>query len=210
MEPKALAILEKVSGLYMKFGIRSVTMDDVARELGISKKTLYEHFADKSDLVKCFIENQLGSMDREFLCISNKKINAIERLLEISDMLIRFMREFNPSVNFDLQKYYSDIWSVLMEYKRDQVFNHVKENLVQGVSEGLYRKDINPDIIARMYVLTIVSAMETDFAPLIMHSFLPVFREIITYHIQGIGTRKGIDLFERISKKHKLFEGQSI
>jgi TetR/AcrR family transcriptional regulator, cholesterol catabolism regulator len=206
MEPKALVILEKVSVLYMKYGIRSVTMDDVARELGISKKTLYEHFADKSELVKCFIELQLGSMDKEFLNLSQKKINAIERLLEISDMMIRFMRDFNPSVNFDLQKYYSEIWSLLMEFKRDQVFIYFKENLTQGISEGLYRKDMNPDIIARMYMLTIVAIMDTDFAPLIMNSLSPVFREIITYHIRGIATKKGLDLFESISKKHKLFE----
>jgi TetR/AcrR family transcriptional regulator, cholesterol catabolism regulator len=206
MEPKAIAILEKVSGLYMKYGIRSVTMDDVSRELGISKKTLYEHFKDKNDLVRCFTEHQLSSMDREFLSISRKKINAIERLFEISDMLFRFMRDFNPSVNFDLQKYYSEIWSILMEYKRDQVFNYVKDNLTQGINEGLYRKDINPDIIARMYVLTIVSAMDTEFAPLIMHSFFPVFREIISYHIRGLATKKGSDFFEKISKKHKLFE----
>jgi TetR/AcrR family transcriptional regulator, cholesterol catabolism regulator len=206
METKALIILEKVSELYLKFGIRSVTMDDISRELCISKKTLYEHFTDKNALVKCFIEHHLGSMDREFRVISRRKLNAIERLLEISDMLIRFMRDFNPSVNFDLQKYYTDIWSTLIEYKREHVFNNVKDNLSQGMSEGLYRMDLNPDIIARLYVMRIVSAMETDFAPFLANSFLPVFRELITYHIRGISTQKGLDLFEKIYKEHKLFE----
>jgi TetR/AcrR family transcriptional regulator, cholesterol catabolism regulator len=206
MDEKSLAILEKISGLYAKYGIRSVTMDDVARELGISKKTLYGHFADKHDLVKKVVMHHLSTMDKEFINIGKQKLDAIETLLQITDMITRFITDFNPSLNFDLMKYYPEIWAILLEYKRDRVFNSVKENLIRGIKEGLYRKDMNPDVVARLYVSRMRGGMDPELMPMPQNTFSLFFKEVITYHIRGIASQKGLELFESISKKHKLFQ----
>lgn len=190
----------------MKYGIRSITMDDVARELSISKKTLYEHFTDKHDLVKKVIMHHLATMDKEFMAVGSQKLNAIETLLHISDMINRFIIEFNPSINFDLMKYYPEIWSILIEYKRERVFNNVKENLLRGTNEGLYRADMNADIIARIYVSRIRGGMDNELMPMPQNAFSLFFKEVITYHIRGIASQKGLVLFERLSKEHKLFQ----
>ncbi len=206
MDEKTFALLEKVSALYNKYGIRSVTMDDLATQLGISKKTLYEHFEDKNDLVKQTLTHQMRKTDCEFKEMALHKQNAIETLLSISDIIARNMSEMNPSLTFDLMKYYPDCWELLLEFKRERVFNSVKANLVSGIKEGLYRKDFDPDVIAHLYVSRMRGGMDTESFPNIQQNFSAFFKELITYHIRGIASTKGLEVFEKISKNHKLFQ----
>jgi AcrR family transcriptional regulator len=206
MEEKMISIVEKVSAMYMNYGIRSVTMDDVARELGISKKTLYQYFSDKNELVKQVITLHLRRLDEEFVRIAKMKMDAIDTMLHISDSINRFITEFNPNVNYDLMKYHPEVWQELLEYKRNRVFNNVRENILRGMREGLYRKDLDPDVIARLYVTRMRVVMDKDIVPMSSMGFSQFFKEIISYHIRGIASKKGIELFEKIAKDHKLFQ----
>jgi AcrR family transcriptional regulator len=206
MDEKKLCLLEKIAVLYNKYGIRSVTMDDIATELGISKKTIYEVFEDKNDMVKELILHQMRLMDKEFLETSNQKLNAIETLLSISDIITRYVTEISPSFNFDLMKYHPDAWKLMVEFKRERVFNHVKENLIIGIKEGLYRSDLNPDVIARLYVSRFRGGMDPDMFPNVQHTFATFFKEMLTYHIRGIASAKGLVVFEKIFKEHKLYQ----
>ena len=115
-------ILVKVGELYHKYGIKSVTMDDVARELGISKKTLYLHVENKNDLVSKVMDYFLDYKDTEFLKILSKKQNAIEELLEVGIYIIKAFRDFNPSTEYDLKKYYPVVYSKLQNIRKERMY----------------------------------------------------------------------------------------
>lgn len=197
MEEKTEKILQQVSELYFKYGIKSVTMDDVSRELGISKKTLYEHFADKNDLVAKFLEFHIQKIRVVFEEEKEDSGNAIDHLLFISKIMITFLQDLNPSVHYDLQKYYPDIFKSLFEYKRNNMLNSVKQNIERGMREGVYRKDLNPDIIAYIYVNRVEASLDADFLRNNDFTSSDLFSEMFTYHIRGISSKKGIEYFEK-------------
>ena len=202
MNKKAETIIQQVSQLYLKYGIKSVTMDDVARELGVSKKTLYEHFNDKADLVKKFILFSIENIESQFTQATARRLNAIDTLIEISKMITSFLGDFNPSISYDLQKYYPSIWKMLIDYKRNRVYVNVRENLLKGMQEGLYRSDINVDIIAKVYVSRIEYSMDFDYKSFIDVNPTLLYDEMLKYHIRGIASIIGIEYFEKIASQN--------
>lgn len=198
MEEKAISILKQAGSLFMRYGIKSVTMDDISQEMGISKKTLYSNFSDKAELIKSFLLYHIDYLNNEFGIIYKKDVNALESLMLMSRHLNRFLNDFSPNINYDLQKYYPEIWKMLMNYKSEHVYTRVKNNIEKGIKEGLYRTDIQPKIIARIYVLRIKESMNSDFFPLSEFSFADILREIIVYHIRGIVSPKGLVEFEKM------------
>jgi TetR/AcrR family transcriptional regulator, cholesterol catabolism regulator len=197
MEEKITKILQQVSELYFKYGIKSVTMDDVSRELGISKKTLYEYFTDKNDLVGKFLDFHIQKIRFVFEEEKEDDGNAIDHLLFISKIMVNFLKDLNPSVHYDLQKYYPDIFKSLFEYKRNNMLNSVKQNLLRGMKEGLYREDLKPDIIAHIYVNRVEASLDADFLKNNEFTSSELFSEMFTYHIRGISSKKGMEYFEK-------------
>ncbi|MFH0894264.1 MAG: TetR/AcrR family transcriptional regulator [Bacteroidota bacterium] len=197
MEEKPNQIIEKVTPLFMRYGIRSVSMDDISRELGISKKTLYQHFEDKTELVKQALAKYLVGMGLQFKEIVSSKKNSIEMLFEISQYLGKLLKDLNPSIIYDLQKYYPEVMGLLDEHKHKHVYNNVKANLIKGMEEGFYRKDLNPEIIAKLYV----SRMDISVDPAVLnvegHNLSEVYDELFRYHIRGIASKKGLEYFEK-------------
>jgi len=110
MEDKVTKILQQVSDLYQKYGIKSVSMDDVARELGISKKTLYEYFKDKEDLVGKVLESQMSQIRAVFEIEKDDEHNAVDHLLEIDRIITAFLKNLSPTIHYDLQKYYPSVF----------------------------------------------------------------------------------------------------
>ena len=145
-------ILLKVRELYMKYGIKSITMDDVARELGISKKTLYQYVTDKDDLVGKFIDNEIALRQEEICKCFRVGFNAIEELFEISIFMNKLMRDQNPATEHDLKKYYPHHYQKIVKTRREGIFNYILLNLKKGKKEGLYREDMNEEIIAKLYL----------------------------------------------------------
>jgi AcrR family transcriptional regulator len=189
-------IIIRVSELYMKYGIKSVSMDDVARELGISKKTLYQHFKDKDELVQKVIEFHADYLSKEMFKMVSKKANAIEELLQVSKFISQYMKEINPSVTYDLKKYYPQIWKDINLNDRDHIFNHIKENMIKGIKEGLYRKDLNIDIIAHFYLFRIEMSQTYEMIVDNKYPFDEIFNTSFNYHIRGIANQKGLDYLE--------------
>lgn len=196
MNSKALNILAQVHKLYQRYGIKSVTMDDVAKHLGISKKTLYEHFKDKEDLVRNVLmaehDNQCGS----FTAITDQQLNAIEELFEVYKMLNTMFREYNPSMEFDLRKYYPDLFIEIKEIRRKRMFESVMNNINKGKKEGLYRKELNSKIIAKLHVFRTESLFDNDMFTIEELTSFKMFHEVFIYHIQGILSHEGRSFFE--------------
>jgi AcrR family transcriptional regulator len=206
MEEKELQILQQVNLVFMQYGIKSVTMDDIARELAVSKKTLYQYFTDKNDLVyKAF--TQMVCMEKNYSeCIMQENENAIDQLIAISNHVIKLLQGIHPSIFFDLQKYYPDAWRVFVDYKKEGLYANVLSNLELGIKQGLYRDNMNPKIIAWLHV----SRIELIFGQLANNDSFnnqDVFPELMRYHIRGIASSKGIAYLTEImqSNKHNIF-----
>ncbi|MFW6248602.1 MAG: TetR/AcrR family transcriptional regulator, partial [Bacteroidota bacterium] len=194
MEQKLTYILAKSYELFNKYGIRSITMDDVCRELGISKKTLYDYIENKEDLVRKFVESDVKRREDNFLQIFNMKYNAIEELFEVHKLIKQMIKEYNPSTEFDLKKYYPEIFKDIKNGKRQKMFEAVLNNLIKGKQEGLYRHELDENIIAKLYVSRIESTCENDIFTEEEYKSPAFINDIIVYHIRGVANKKGIDV----------------
>jgi TetR/AcrR family transcriptional regulator, cholesterol catabolism regulator len=194
-------ILLKVRLLFMKYGIKSITMDDIARELGISKKTLYQYVENKNDLLNKILELELEESDCAMEKIGVTGINAIEALFIVLKFLNQVTKEYSPSAIYDLKKYYPDLYNKMNLLRREKIYNRVMKNLEKGFNEGLYRDDINKALIAKLQVERMENAIDSDYLSIDELSTPDVFLEIFKYHIRGIATEKGlIELDKEIEK----------
>jgi len=198
MEEKLKYILEESSKLFIRYGIRSMSIDDVARQLGISKKTLYQYFADKKELVQSVMKYHMDQTNNSFHGMKETPGNAIDILLRVSQILIEQMGQMNPSVTYDLSKYYPEAFKTLMDYKRGQVLDHIERNLQQGIKEGLYRKDMNTRVIAYFYLIRMdqFMSMEPDDEKMKNTSSAEILTELFIYHVRGIVNPKGLEYLE--------------
>jgi len=196
MEEKELYIIEKSRELFMKYGIKSVSMDDISQQLGISKKTLYQHFKDKADLVYKVVTYFNCEHDKIMLEILQSELNAIEILLLVSKHTLEMLKSLHPPLLFDLRKYYPEITKDIIISKKSDVFNKIKSNLLKGIEEGLYRSDLNPDIIASLYIKRLDDVFfEKDFYA-IDYPQHEVFKQLFIYHLRGIVSSKGLKYLE--------------
>ena len=190
-------ILLKVRELYMKYGIKSITMDDVARELGISKKTLYQYVTDKDDLVGKFVDNEISMRQEEICKCFRIGYNAIEELFEISIFMNKLMRNQNSATEYDLKKYYPVHFEKTIKARREGIFNYILVNLKKGINEGLYRKEMNKEVIAKLYLWRSENTHFDELFTIEEFTSIKLFVELINYHVRGIATEKGIMILEK-------------
>ena len=203
METRTLHILEQVSKLYGRYGIKSVTMDDVARHLCISKKTLYEHFKDKEDLVRSILFLEHGIQNKMHNEILARDLNAVEELLEVYNLIHTRFRDYNPSMEYDVRKYYPDLHINIREVRRKNMFESFLNNMNKGKKEGLYRKELNTRIIAKLHVFRVENLYENDLFSIEELISFHVFHELFVYHLHGILSAKGLTFFKKNFKKFK-------
>ncbi|MCU0421809.1 MAG: TetR/AcrR family transcriptional regulator [Bacteroidia bacterium] len=197
-------ILVEAETLFMRYGFKSITMDDVSRELGISKKTLYQFFADKNDLVNQCVDHHLDSMQN--ICnhiMNNKENDAIDMMILIADSMKDIMRQMNPSSMFDLKKYFKPAWDKLEEERKGFIRNSVKQNLELGIKKGIYRKDLDIDVISRIYSFLIGYIINPDYYDTAEMDMRSLQVEIIKYHLRSICSPKGYELLEEKIKGFK-------
>jgi len=195
------SILLKVRELYMMYGIKSITMDDVSRELGMSKKTLYQFVTDKDDLVGKFIDNEIAIRQEEICKCFRTGLNAIDELFEISIFMNKIMRNQNPATEYDLKKYYPEHYQKIVKTRREGIYRYILTNLENGKKEGLYRDDLNNEIIARLYLSRSESIHVSDLFTIEEYTSHELFMELIKYHVRGIATQKGIGVLEQKIKE---------
>lgn len=190
-------ILEKVSVLYRKYGIKSVTMDDVAHELGISKKTLYQFVKDKTELVEKVVEHTLQCNFSSMKAKRGTGGNAIEELIEVSQWVNALMKDHSPSYEYDLKKYYSGIYRNLMSARRKLMYESMLVNIRQGKKEGIYRRELNEEIIAKLHLLRVENLQSSEIFKEEEMRSVKFFRELFVYHINGLATQKGREVLRK-------------
>jgi AcrR family transcriptional regulator len=185
----------------MTYGIKSITMDDVSRELGVSKKTLYQFVTDKDDLVGKFIDNEIAIRQEEICKCFRTGLNAIDELFEISIFMNKILRNQNPATEYDLKKYYPEHYQKIVKTRREGIYSYILTNLNNGKKEGLYRDDLNNEIIARLYLSRSESIHVSDLFTIEEYTSHELFMELIKYHVRGIATQKGISVLEQKIKE---------
>lgn len=196
MNSKQIDILQRASLVFMKFGIKSVTMDDIANQLGISKKTLYNHFTDKNQLVENIIEAKIAEDRNVFHKASLEAKNAIDELLMHSKYVIETFKAVNPTVFHDLKKNYPSAWKLTVDHKWDFVYNQFLKNIDRGIKEGIYRNDIHKEIYSKMFVSQIETIVEGEVFPWPEFKYETVFLENFRLHIRGVANEKGLEYFQ--------------
>lgn len=190
------SLLQKSRELFMKFGIKNLTMDDIARELCMSKKTIYQSVDNKAELVEKVIQNYLEEENIDLDKIYTTAGNAIDEIIAIVDYFITRMREFNSTAVYDMKKHYPDAWSLYNNYRFNNALKRVTENLERGVKDGTYRADMNTDAIARIYLGGIDNLLNPEFFPVPQYQFIEIYKEFLNYHLRGIVTEQGLKILE--------------
>ncbi|HOI33187.1 MAG: helix-turn-helix domain containing protein [Bacteroidales bacterium] len=191
MDSKEKEIIEQAIQLFTRFGIKSITMDEISRHIAMSKKTIYQHFNDKNELVEkavCALIAQNSCIIKE---IEDKQLNAIEELIEVYHFVNNMLKAYNPVLEFDLQRYFPAIFKKVRETHRTNTYNMMLANLQKGKSEGLYRENLDENIIAKLNLMRIEYLMQSDLVtPSDVHSSSFTL-EIFKYHIYGIISKAG-------------------
>lgn len=193
-------ILNGSENLFMKYGIKSITMDEIARELGISKKTLYQHVDNKADLVSKVIKSHFEGEKQFMTEIAEKSDNSVDEMIQIFRHVAQHLRRVSPTVVFDLQRYYPEAWKVQTEFKNQYIHNCISQNIERGIREGFYRKGVNIDIISKFYIHTIEVFTDPEIFPVGEYTFVEIYSQFIQYHLNGLLTDKGRVIFERSFK----------
>ena len=197
MDQKRINIIKSVGRLYHRYGVKSVTMDDVALDLGISKKTLYQFFNDKETLVREVISYHMENP--EFNLNEVGSGNPIDRLFALRNHLAGVLKVYNNNLEYDLRKQYPDIYSKFSDFKRQKIFTDTIMNMEEGQKQGLFRNDINTDVIARLLVGRMLFTMNPEqgiFDESELAS-IDLFDKVMDYHMHGICTEKGLDYYKK-------------
>jgi AcrR family transcriptional regulator len=195
-------IIEGSHDLFMRFSIKSVTMDDIAKHLTISKKTIYQYFKDKNDLVLQVTSDHLEAEKLEIQTIKSSTSNAIETLIEESMCLRRNITDMNPSLLYDLKKYHQPAWELYLESKEKVYIKSLVETLENGIKEDHFRQNIDPEILARLRVEQIQMSMENLIYPRSRFEFKEVQTQLFDHFLNGLVSEKGRKLLNKYKTDH--------
>jgi AcrR family transcriptional regulator len=200
MEPQE-RIVNKAHELFMRYGIRSVSMDEVANHLGMSKKTIYQFYTDKDALVEDVIDIEINRSQHECTQHKEKSENAIHEIFMAVDMLLELLTKMNPTVIFDLEKYHPKAFKKYSDYKNKFLYAITKENLDSGIREGLYREEIKTDIMARFRLFTIFLVFNPELFPTGKHGLPAIISEITDNFLYGLASLKGQKLIQKYKQQ---------
>ncbi|MGE5520223.1 MAG: TetR/AcrR family transcriptional regulator [Candidatus Dadabacteria bacterium] len=200
MEPKE-RILVKSHELFNKYGIRSVSMNDIAAQLGMSKKTLYHYYLDKDDLVDAIFSSIMEENRMHCLKCNQLGKNAIDEVFLSFEMVKEMVGNLHPSVLFDLQKYHSNTFKKFQDYRNHFLYKIIKQNIQKGMEEGLYREDIDPEILTRYRVHTILLPFDSEVFPTNNKELIHIQQQLLENFLYGIATAKGQKLVQKYKQQ---------
>ncbi|MEZ4738287.1 MAG: TetR/AcrR family transcriptional regulator [Flavobacteriales bacterium] len=203
MDHKEQQIIDQAGKVFMRLGIRSVNMDDIAQHLRISKKTLYQYVKDKNELVQRIVQHMCDHHRSSINSICEKGLNAIDENFEIARFIAGQLGQMHPSIHFDLQKYHAEAWELLERTEKADIYSCVTSNMEKGIAECLYRDDLNIPVIAKIYIARFDAVFDNTMFPESEYDFQEVTWEMFRYHIRGIASDKGIKyLIKKVKKEH--------
>jgi AcrR family transcriptional regulator len=197
-----VALLSKSRELFMRHGVKSLTMDEIAKQMGMSKKTIYQFVDNKADLVKLTMQDFLGEERKLIEGILEKSGNSIEEMISMIEYWLQVVQEFNATTLNEVQKYYPETWKMYNEYRFNFMLGLIQNNLKKGIGEGYYRDNLDADVIAKIYILGVEILLNQDMFPAKQYTFLNIYREFLGYHLRGIVSAEGLKYIDG----HNLFK----
>lgn len=190
-------ILHNAAEMFLNLGFKSVTMDDIANTSGVSKKTIYTHFSNKTELIEVVTNHLFDVICCGIDLIHEQEDSPIKELFEIKKFVLEHLKDEKSSPQYQLQKYYPKIYATLKQKQFKEMQELIKENLAKGIEEELYRKDVDVDFIARIYFHGMIGIKDKDLFPLQNYSMNTLMTYYLEYHLRGICTTKGIQELEK-------------
>lgn len=196
-------IQQKANDLFRRYGVKSITMDEIATQLGASKKTLYQYFSDKDDLVEAVVKETIDFAQRT--CDENRESSkdAIHELFQAMDFVQQIFSGMNPAMMYDLERFHPQSYRIFLEHKNKYLFEVIKLNLKRGIAEELYRPEINIDIIAKFRLEAMMIAFNQDVYPASKFTLGDLHIAIIEHFVFGVASLKGYKLILKYQQERK-------
>lgn len=196
MDPQ-LRIKQKAKELFLRYGIRSVSMDEIAAQLGVSKKTIYQLFTDKDALVDAVMADEIIGMQREYLRTVEMARDAVHEIFLTLALFLEQFRNMNPVVLHDMEKFHDRAFRRIQQHKYEFLLKVIEANIEKGIREGLYRPEVNVDVLARFRLESVMLTFNIDLYPPKKYPLADISREVIEYLVYGLATPKGHKLIEK-------------
>ena len=187
--------------LVMQYGIRSVSMDDIASNLGMSKKTIYLYYKDKDELIDSVVEEVIHSNQCQCNNDRDNADNAVHEIFQVMEMMTEMFKTMNPSILFDMQKYHPVAYQRFQKHRNEYLYNVCRQNLERGIEEGLYRPEVNVEIMARYRVETMLTSFNPEFQRNVKLGLIEIEKEIIIHYLFGLVSSKGYKLVLKYMEK---------
>lgn len=191
MEEKKAEIIKRTLDLFSIRGIKSLNMGDISTLQHISKKTLYNYFKDKNDLVCSCMSFELERTSKEIELITQKGLNAIDVSYEMSQFVINQLTNMNPTLFIELEAFHPEALKLFEDHQQDCIGKTIRENIEKGLKEGLYRADLNIEIVTSIYMTLMYNLISAKLVNNKNFSFSEIYMEFFKYHIYGISSEKG-------------------
>lgn len=185
-------IIEASAQLFRKYGFRNVTVDEIAREAGISKRSLYETFENKEVLIKCVVDQHIQDSEDDLNSVAKSAVNAIEENIQLLKKSLKLFEEIDQRSLLELQRYYPEAWEKVVNHRRGFLLQYLVKNLRRGKEENLYRQDLKEEVIARMRLAQSHFIFDPEFFPQQKVDLKEATYEIIVHYIYGICSEDGL------------------
>ena len=205
-------ILEKATDLFMKYGIRSITMDEIAGQLGISKKTIYQFFTDKDDMVEAVVDQEINQNELKCVRFRDHSENAIHEVFIACEEMEEMLKGMNPLIMYDLEKHHPKSHKKFRDHINRFLYQAVRENLIRGTKDGIYRDDINQDIVAKHRIESTFMGFNQDVFPHNRYKISEVCFELALLFMHGIANANGEKLIEKytVERTKHLSHAQNV
>lgn len=202
-------ILQQAHTMVMQYGIRSVSMDDIANSLGISKKTIYQYYADKDELVETVVGAVLKNNQQCCDLDRSRAENAIHEIFLAMDMVAEMFRTMNPSLMYDMQKYHPTAYSRFQKHKNEYLYNSIRKNIARGIEEGLYREEMKADVIARFRVESMLIPFNPEFQQTTKHHIAELQQELMELFLYGLVNIKGHKMVTKYKQQREKIQNNA-
>ncbi|GAB4031525.1 TetR/AcrR family transcriptional regulator [Spirosoma gilvum] len=172
-------------------------MEDIAKQLGISKKTIYQHFTDKEQILSQVIQDKFGRDHSEIACLAIEAENPVAEIMNVLAMIQKNADKVSPNLLIDMKRHYPQAFALFKQYKEGEVLRSILENIQKGIEQGLYRSDLNPGILARLRVEQIELAFNNDIFPTDQYTMQQIQYELMHHFVRGMLTEKGFTIYNQ-------------
>jgi len=197
-------ILKGTEELFFRYGIKGITMDDIAKHMGMSKRTLYENYPTKDDLVSAILKVHIEKNAENCEEYRDKAKNAIEEIIMMMMQLRNMFNAMNPRLLYDLKKFHPKAWQEFQDFKHNLIMKTIMDNIRLGIKQGIYREDIDVNILSRLRIEEIELAWNPEIFPTASYDLTKVQVSLLDHFLYGIANVKGHRMIERYKKQQNI------